>query len=218
MTTIFILFPGLLAFGICKGLSRTKSLPINEIIVDLITQTIFVLLVFYLATKFTFLRVPQLSDVYIAITHLNKFSDIELFHQAIEVCEKTLCALVISAVFVALTTVLLQEYNVIQKLGRPLGIFQNDQRASAWKTTVENGAYNSVVNLDTKSGIRYVGLCHSISWEYEGGGISLRKVKFFDKDQNKLIDVAEFLYVPTSELQGPILFTKPTAKNNEKGE
>lgn len=210
VSLILILLPGLVAFGISKIFSGIKARPINEIIIDLVLQTIFVFIIYYVFTFVSFFDSPKFSDIVMASLKIKATTDNEIIKSQLVIIEKALLVLIILAILIGFCSALFKELKLIQKLGRRFWLFQSDADDTAWKTTFASGSSDCWVHIDTKGGKRYIGLSHSVSWEQKDGGIGLSNVHLYNEDCVEI--VAEYIYVPFEELDGPILFVKGSQK------
>jgi hypothetical protein len=214
ISTILILLPGLLAFGISKILSRSKSRPINEIVIDLVVQTVAVFFIYYLVSSLAWLCLPNFGAIAVESIKIKEGIEAEDLKSAMAIFERAMCASVFIAIGVGIVTALAGELKIIQKFGRRFWLFQSDANESAWKKTFEVGSSDCWIHVDTKGGQRYVGLGQSISWDHKDGGIGLYDVHLFDEDSLEVLPVADYIYISTEDLNGPILFIK--GKPNEK--
>ncbi len=215
VSTILILLPGLLAFGVSKALSRAKSQPINEIIIDLVVQTVLVFLAYYLISSIERFGVPTFGEVAVQSIKIKDGITDDALRAAVKVFEKALCISVIVAFCIGVISALVAELKIIPRIGRRFWLFQSDGHESAWKTTFEAGSLENWIQIDTKAGLRYIGLSHSVSWDRKDGGFGLSKVHLFDEENKEVIPVADFMYVSSEEIEGPILFVKGEPKEGK---
>lgn len=214
ISLILILLPGLLAFGVSKVLRAAKAQPINEIITDLVLQTVLVFTVYYLLSHWSWLDLPKIGDLAYASLKIKAETDLEKIKPFIELFEKALLVSIIIAFSAGvLSAVIFKELKLIQKIGRRWWLFQSDADESAWKTTFSSGSMDCWVHVDTKGGQRYIGLSHCISWEHKDGGIGLSTVHLYDEQGTE--HVADYIYVPFDELNGPVLFVKGKPKEQK---
>lgn len=215
ISLILILLPGLIAFGVSKVLRGAKAQPVNEIITDLVLQTVLVFTVYYLLSLWNWLDLPKVSDLAYASIKIKAETDLEKIKPLIDIFERALLTSVIVA-FIAgiISAVIFKELKLVQKLGRRWWLFQSDADESAWKTTFNSGSMDCWVHVDTKGGQRYIGLGHCISWEHKDGGIGLSEVHLYDEQGT--IQVADYIYIPCEELNGPVLFVKGKSKTEDK--
>ncbi|MBX9768033.1 MAG: hypothetical protein K2X47_12240 [Bdellovibrionales bacterium] len=214
---LLLLLPGLIAFGVSKALRGAKAQPINEIIIDLVLQTVLVFTVYYLLSLWSLLGLPKVSDLAYASLKVKTETDLESIGHLITLFERALLVAVIIAFVAGISSaIIFKEYKLIQRLGRPWWLFQSDADESAWKTTFSSGSLDCWVHIDTKGGQRYVGLSHCISWEHKDGGIGLSEVHLYDEQE--LVRVADYIYIQSEELNGPILFIRGNLKPEEKNE
>lgn len=212
VSTILILLPGLLAFGISKILSRSNSRPINEIVIDLVVQTVVVFFIYYLISSWGWFHLPSVSELVVTSLRLKLDAADTEIKSAVGIFERALCASIVIALVVGIVTAVSKDLKIVARLGRRFWLFQSDANESAWKTTFESGTLECWVHVDTKGGKRYLGLGHSISWDQKDGGIGLRNVMLYDEETLKPIPVADYIYVPSDELDGPVLFVKGEKK------
>lgn len=207
ISLILILLPGLVAFGISKVLCGLKDQPLNEIIIDLVLQTVFVFTIYYLFSANSWIDLPKIGDLIYASLKIKSEPDVEKIRPLLSLFVTALFASIVIAFFAGIiSAVFFKELKVVQRLGRYLWLFQSDASESAWKKTFSSGSMDCWVHIDTKGGKRYVGLSHSISWEHKDGGIGLSDVRIYD--EHELEVVADYIYVPFDELDGPVLFVK----------
>ncbi len=202
---VFLLLPGLVAFGVSKALRGAKAQAVNEVIIDLVLQTVFVFIFYHLVSIYLTFSLPKIGEVAYASMKI-KTDEIKV-ENFIDLFERALFGAILIAILSGVaSSVLFKELRLVQKLGKKFKLFQNDAHDSAWKTTFIDGSLDGWVHVDTKGGIRYIGRSHSISWDYKDGGIGLKEVHIFNGTETEY--VAEYIYIPSNETDGPILFIK----------
>jgi len=209
LATLFILLPGMVAFGIANRLSGYSSQEVNKVLIELALHSSVIFFAYSVASAIPQLHLVTPAELVQLWLAAKTSSDGETLKAFIDKADWSLIATFIIAVFSGVITALERERNIIRWLGSPFGLFQHNAVETAWHDTFKAAGPEAWVQVDVADGRRFVGLSESVSWDYKDGGICLQRVYCWDESKDAMESVADWIYLRSEDIAGPIIFTKP---------
>lgn len=216
LALLFVLLPGIIAYGISRALCGLKHVPITNIMVSLALQSAIVFFLYSLLAQIAWLNIPDPIHIAAIFSNLKSLlkpeeatafinSNGTLIFRGLSYAFATACA-------VGLAAALENDKRFLRQIGRHFGTFQSTESDTEWADLIEISAASCWMQFRTKDGRTLSGPIAAVSWEFKDGGVGLQNVHILDEQSQKFEPIAQYLYVPTAEIDGPIFLTKPILK------
>lgn len=224
LTLLFVLLPGILAYGISQSLCGSKHSPISDIVVSLALQSSCVAILYTFVSFISFLEVPnilQLSTVFFAFKSQTNAHDLgDLVVREGPMLMRAFTFIFIAAIVIGFLSAIEKDLRLLRRLGKYFHLFQSTDMDSAWKDLVEMASSSCWAQFRTKDDRHITGPVAVISRDHKDGGIGLKNVHVLDPENGVFQRIADYLFVSTNEIDGPVFFTIPNEinSNNKKEE
>ncbi len=215
---LFVLLPGILAYGINQSLCGSKHSPISEIIVSLALQSTCVVILYTFVAFIPCLEVPNiihLSTVFFDFKNQTNANELkELVATEGPVLMRAFIFTIFAAIIVGLLSAIEKDLRLLRRFGKYFHLFQSTDMDSAWKDLVEMASPSCWAQFQTKDERHLSGPVAVISREYKDGGIGLKNVHLLNPETAAFQKIADYLFISSSEINGPVFFTEPNKTNS----
>jgi hypothetical protein len=220
ITLLFILLPGLLAYGITQSLCGSKQSPISDILVSLALQSTCVFLIYSFLASFSFVPAPSVLKLAGIFYDLYNHPNTKEFKAIISSDGSYIMDAIVLIFFIALVvgflTAFEKERRFLRRIGKRFHLFQSNDMDSAWKDLAEMSSAQCWAQVFTRDNRHLTGSVAVTSVDYKDGGIGLRNVHELDIQTNTFIRVADYTFVSSAQIKGPIFFTEPIKNDSLK--